>query len=324
VLGTAVRRIGTTVASLAVVLILVMGPGSVAERSGAVASSASALVAAGRYPHVSAQNETHFEPTAASTDLVVFSRVNPEDGLLYLWTMKPNGGDQERLTTGLEDQSPAWSPDRAPIAFSRQHGLKLGVFVIRADGSGARRLTPRSFDAFDPAWAPDGATIAFTRIINSYRWEIWLMRADGTHQRSLVEGASATWSPDGSRIAFGKPGRHGYRIYTIRPDGSGLRLLTPPSMTAEEPSWSPDGRRIVFVHSRNDGGADLWAIGADGSNLTRLTHVANASDLTPDWSPDGSRIVFNRDRNGIGHLYAMNADGSDPVRLAVNGYEPDW
>lgn len=234
--------------------------------------------------------------------------------------MKPNGSHRVQITTVDGDQTPAWSPDRTSIAFARQPG----IYVVRSDGSDARRLTRGRFGDFDPAWSRDGSTIAFTRIINSHRWEIWLMNADGTAKRSLIEGSSATWSPDGSLIAFGKPVHGAYRVYTMRPDGSGLQRLTPPSMTADGPSWSPDGRRIVFVGTRSDGGADLWAIGVDGSNLTRLTHTSDASDLTPDWSPDGSRIVFDRCRNGTGHLYAIDADGSAPVMLARNAYHPDW
>ncbi len=53
-------------------------------------------------------------------------------------------------------------------------------------------------------------------------------------------------------------------------------------------------------------------------------------DLTPDasgydgrWAPDGSRIAFESRRNGVSEVFVMNADGSDPRRLAA-GSDPAW
>ncbi|HEY2733432.1 MAG TPA: hypothetical protein VGI70_05585, partial [Polyangiales bacterium] len=58
-----------------------------------------------------------------------------------------------------------------------------------------------------PQLSPDGSQVVYTRRwvdkMND-RWEssIWIMNADGTHQRSLVQGSDAKWSPDGTRIAY--------------------------------------------------------------------------------------------------------------------------
>ena len=68
------------------------------------------------------------------------------------------------------------------------------------------------------------------------------------------------------------------------------------------PMISPDGKRIVYVLSRADlersvYDSDLWLIGVDGSNDTRLTR-SMSSNNHPRWSPDGSRIAFLSDRDG--------------------------
>jgi|tagenome__1003787_1003787.scaffolds.fasta_scaffold20901883_2 Tol biopolymer transport system component len=97
--------------------------------------------------------------------------------------------------------------------------------------------------------------------------------------------ASATYPGADGRIAFV---RHG-QIYTVRPDGSGLRQLTT-SGTNSHPKWGPQGHRIAFVHEAAGGATDLWVMGARGLRKKQVTHVGNATE--PTWSPDGQYLAF--------------------------------
>jgi TolB protein len=124
---------------------------------------------------------------------------------------------------------PVWSPDGRRIAFVRRN-TRLGVYVINADGSGVRNLTPKPMGAAyaAPTWSPDGRTIAFAgeRDGNS---EIYLMNADGSGQRNLTldpaYDGDPGWSPDGTKITFvsNRDGR--YAVYVMNADGSGQRSL---------------------------------------------------------------------------------------------------
>ncbi len=75
------------------------------------------------------------------------------------------------------------------------------------------------------------------------------MRADGSHRRRL--GARATcetdpaWSSDGRKILFASVcERFSPRLYTMAPDGRGLRRLP---ITGFAPAWSPQGDRLAYL-----------------------------------------------------------------------------
>ncbi len=130
------------------------------------------------------------------------------------------------------------------------------IFVMKADGSGQRRLTHTPGDG-SPAWSPRGDLIAFVRPVrgnNVDSYEIFVMNIDGSDVRRLtrngVVDSSPTWSPDGRRIAFTRwPGNGSdgtSAIYVMNADGTGQRRIVPqpgrPLFSRREnwsPVWSP-------------------------------------------------------------------------------------
>jgi TolB protein len=115
---------------------------------------------------------------------------------------------------------------------------------------------------------------------------------------ALGRPALATFPGRNGRIAFSTggdgtdPSLTG-QIFTVRPDGTGLRQVThvAKGQHAVSPSFSPDGKKILF-QSDVTGSQQIWVMNADGSGKTQLTKSSTDVNIHATWSPDGTRIVF--------------------------------
>ena len=166
-----------------------------------------------------------------------------------------------------------------------------------------------------------------------------IRRVEGIADSTIIEGGvfepageaavedatvSSTAPPSGSldktKIAFESDRDGNPEIYVMDIDGSNIIRLTNHKAEDRSPSWSPDGTKIAFCSDRT-GNGDIYVMNVNGTNPVRLTD-RNALDCFPSWSPDGAKIAFWSDRNDNARaedyessIYAMNADGSNPIRI---------
>lgn len=147
---------------------------------------------------------------------------------------------------------PAWSPRGDRIAFIRYNRrTDPELATIRTDGTALRRLTRTAFSEFDPDWSPDGARIAYTRSWHEQpcHSDVYVIAAQGGRPRKVLDrgcdDSDPSWAPNGARIVLysnrppGTPGRRSKSgLWTVRPDGSGARLLVP-GLFKGGPDWQP-------------------------------------------------------------------------------------
>lgn len=209
------------------------------------------------------------------------------------------------------------------------------IWTMNADGTNPVRLTNNSWAEWEPQWNPAGNKIAFTSNspVNGIpwdgNWDVFTMNPDGTGVINLTNSPSydfgATWSPDGTRIAFATDRDGNTEIYSMDAFGGSLLNLSNNAASEGHPAWSPNGAKVAFFSTR-DGNDEIYVMNADGSGQTRLTNNA-ATDYLPTWSPDGTKIAFTTNRDGNFEIYSMSANGSGLKRLTNNAgedAEPAW
>ena len=193
-----------------------------------------------------------------------------ESGNWDIYSQRVGEGNPTNLTKAslAGDTQGVFSPDGRNIAFrsGRDGG---GIFVMQADGKGARRISDLGYY---PAWSPDGNELAYgiddfqdpgdRTITPSELWRINI----GTGERHLITKSDAvqpSWSPQGQRIAFWGISPAGKRdVFTVSADGGEVTPVTNDPATDWNPIWSADGKSLYFLSDR-DGSMNLWQVSID-------------------------------------------------------------
>lgn len=242
-------------------------------------------------------------------------------------------------------------------------GAAAEVYLMNPDTTNPRRLTNNATGDGFASLSPDGKRIVFDRlstgVCGGKTWnnisDLYVMDADGSNQRLLTRGSSATWSPDGKDIAF-----HASASYyasggltsgcPIKPDpgaatqdsdifvanvddllagaGQPRNITNTPGLIEDDADWSPaattapHGQSIVFTaHPATDdpvvsNQAELYVTNPDGSFRQQLTFNSE-EERAAAWSPDGTRIVYSC-RSGLTKMFeicVMNAGGTNVQQL---------
>jgi TolB protein len=128
---------------------------------------------------------------------------------------------------------------------------------------------------------------------------------------ALAGPAQGTFPGPNGRIAFADFNTG--QLYSINPDGTGLRQLThvPEGAAAFDPDWSPDGRQIAFS-SDLSGQPRLYVMDRDGSHRRLVfSDQPGYNDLFPNYTPDGRRFIFTRCQpEGVCAIYSVRVDGT--------------
>ena len=108
--------------------------------------------------------------------------------------------------------------------------------------------------------------------------------------------ASASADAFNGRIAFSSlrsdPQEKSFDIFSMNPDGSGVRRLTTNPESDRQPDWSPDATAIAYTIDKPNSPAnyEVARMTANGTGHRQLTTTATGeASSQPSWSPDDRR-----------------------------------
>ena len=287
------------------------------------------------------------EPVAG--DVIAYSCKEQNNRWYAICSMGSDGTEQQRLTSNrLATSDPAWSPDGRRIAFTRNQDegesttfTSDEVFVMDADGSAVRQLTPEEIGLSSgaPTWSPDGNEIAYVRgesvasVVPSRYGQLYVVNAYGGEARRMTDGPDTApdWSPDGRSIAFTRGENLSNSmanddLYALDLETGATRQLTrtPPGIFEVAAAWSPDGSLIAFARvtgtSQFDGTASIYVIDRHGTGERLvLEHKLFAHrPCSLAWSPDGRSIAFETSSMiGCTSISVVGSDGGLPRALTT-------
>ena len=152
-------------------------------------------------------------------------------------------------------------------------------------------------------------------------YSLQIADSDGERSRTLIESPepilSASWAPDGNKVAYVtfETGRPSIVVEAI--DGSYRKRITDFKGINGSPVFSPDGRSLALVLSR-DGDPEIFIMDLETEALRRITRH-HAIDTEPSWAPDGKSIIFTSDRGGRPQIYRVELSTNFIERLTFVG-----
>lgn len=224
--------------------------------------------------------------------------VDYQGGNVDLYVMNTDGSGRKILTDNpAPDRFPHWSPDGSKIAYVSWQDVNGEICMVNANGTGHQRLTEKTLwgdMTRHPKWSPYSTKILFTNTQGRQMQHLmYVIHSDGANLHPLnstpIGLQGLAWMPDGDEIVYcmdtfvAEDESFMQEIYKIKVDGSHNQRIFEMATPGYCVSWSQDGSRIVFVANGQAGGAEIFTINSDGTEIQQLTTHGLCDD--PQWRP---------------------------------------
>jgi Tol biopolymer transport system component len=276
------------------------------------------------------------ESPAISPDgaMVAFVTTNASDYTRIAVAPVANPSQARVLTADRDGRwnhnEPTWSPDGKRICYAAWDGL----WVVPADGGGARRLTSEESDQH-PSWSPDGRHVYFVSYVDRDA-AIWRVTVSTGRRTRVTRGSGVELSPDVSRdghvLAFAsESGNSDLVAFNLADRREAARFGT--GKDDYWPSVGPGGREVYFAANRW-GLHDIWRqLLQDGRPVGMPERVfeQTGDKSYPAVSPDGRWLAYyrlerTRPERQSRDVWLVSTSGGAPAPVATAGdsFHPAW
>ena len=246
-----------------------------------------------------------------------------------LWVADHDGKNVRRLTTDPgSETNPAFSPDGSLIAFGAQYEGNTDVYLVSVSGGVPKRLTWHPGPDFVQGFAPNGKAVLFASPRNAFNdryWQLYKVNLDPgfPEQLDIPNGQRATYSPDGTRLAYNplayvfsqwkhyRGGTHAVISLYKFSDHSIERIPQPQGGCNDaDPMWMGD---TVYFRSDRNGEFNLFSFDLKTQTIKPLTQHQDFPVLYAS-SGDG-KIVY--EQAGYLHLLDPKKGKSQKITIGV-------
>ncbi len=216
-------------------------------------------------------------------------------GNYNIFRIEVPSGETTRLTRGsLYDVYPMFTPDSQQIVFVRMNEDWTNHEAMRIPArGGTERTIARDTNFFDyhygqtfgyPIGAPDGKTVLFRSHRSGYI-NYWSAPIHGDTPTQLfpedADQSEATFSPDGSRIAYIANHNGTLELRAVSANGDSKKTVVAPKMGAcAMPQWSPDGMHIAYLYQSPTAPLDLWVVSVSDGATRQLTNSMPGGNIS--------------------------------------------
>jgi Tol biopolymer transport system component len=253
-----------------------------------------------------------------------FARGVPDKGEVRLLIAKADGSGERVLVTRSAINTllgPAWSPDGKTVALTTWEtakGLRAVLWAVSVSDGSVREIYSDPTGIGRPRWLPDGSGLLVTMgdPSRAFRGQLWYIPFPKGEVRRLTNDLTdyqLGWldlTHDGTTLVDTEMTTVSDLWVAPAGDAARARQITSKEPLIGQLSWMPKGSIVFAIEDGN-----LFAVNPDGSGRTLLT-PSERDNSAPSACGDGRHIVFLSYREQKVGVWRMDADGSNPVRLA--------
>jgi dipeptidyl aminopeptidase/acylaminoacyl peptidase len=258
-------------------------------------------------------------------------------GRPQVWVLPTAGGAPRRVTDHhLGAGAPVWSPDSRRLAYTArvpEHGRYGTVEGVGAGAEPPRLITTVQYRRDGEGFLTDRPSQVFVLDLPAdFDDDTVPLPEPAQVTTGNADSADVTWRPDGAELAF-VSARHPRAdrdlvrdVYSVRPDGSGLRRVTASRGNCAFPAYDASGRQlyVTAVPDLGPEGLDFVARQAVPCRVDLATGALeplldpeqeHRGDETPATVLVDGAVLVGLERRGAVELVRVPLDGGAPESL---------